>query len=87
MQLSCAQRSKFNQRKLVDLIAFCSSLQLKARFPKYSPVSVLDFGSGPGTAIWAVRELWPQATDRIVAIEPSDGMTVINQKLLYGTII
>jgi ribosomal protein RSM22 (predicted rRNA methylase) len=57
--------------------------ELKARYPNYRPVSVLDFGSGPGTALWAIRELWPQSSDRIVAIEPSDGMTAINQKLLY----
>lgn len=33
--------------------------ELSQRRPEFSPVSVLDAGSGPGTASWAAAELWP----------------------------
>jgi hypothetical protein len=32
-----------------------------ARAPSYQPRSMLDFGSGPGTAIWAAQEVGPAA--------------------------
>ena len=31
----------------------------KARIPDWKPVSMLDIGSGPGTALWAATEQWP----------------------------
>lgn len=34
----------------------------------------MDFGSGPGTAIWSARETWP-SLDNILAVEPSEAMT------------
>jgi ribosomal protein RSM22 (predicted rRNA methylase) len=33
--------------------------EVKKRIPHYNPTSMLDFGTGPGTAIWASRYLWP----------------------------
>jgi ribosomal protein RSM22 (predicted rRNA methylase) len=78
--------SSLSSKRKIAIAKLTHGPQLKARYPNYRPVSVLDFGSGPGTALWAIRELWPQSSDRIVAIEPSDGMTAINQKLLYGNV-
>lgn len=34
-------------------------LQVKERLPEWKPASMLDIGCGPGTAIWAAKELWP----------------------------
>ncbi len=30
--------------------------ELRLRLPDFAPRSMLDFGAGPGTAIWAARE-------------------------------
>ena len=30
--------------------------ELRLRLPDFAPASMLDFGAGPGTAIWAARE-------------------------------
>ena len=30
--------------------------ELRLRLPDFTPRSMLDFGAGPGTAIWAARE-------------------------------
>jgi ribosomal protein RSM22 (predicted rRNA methylase) len=32
---------------------------LHARIPQWQPTSMLDIGSGPGTALWAAIEQWP----------------------------
>jgi ribosomal protein RSM22 (predicted rRNA methylase) len=32
---------------------------VKARVPYWQPESMLDIGSGPGTALWAATEHWP----------------------------
>lgn len=34
-------------------------LQAAARCPSFAPVSILDIGSGPGTATWAALDAWP----------------------------
>lgn len=30
--------------------------ELRLRLPDFAPASMLDFGAGPGTAVWAARE-------------------------------
>uniref|UniRef100_A0A803LWN9 Uncharacterized protein n=1 Tax=Chenopodium quinoa TaxID=63459 RepID=A0A803LWN9_CHEQI len=47
---------------------------IKRRVPEFSPVNVLDFGSGTGSAFWALREVWPKSLERINLIEPSQSM-------------
>lgn len=32
---------------------------VKARIPDWQPTSMLDIGSGPGTALWAATQQWP----------------------------
>jgi len=44
---------------------------------------VIDFGSGPGTAVWAVARHWPKIK-RYILVEPSDAMVEISTKLLEG---
>jgi len=42
---------------------------------------LLDFGSGPATAILAAREVWPESLHEITAIEPSNDMMLAGNKL------
>jgi ribosomal protein RSM22 (predicted rRNA methylase) len=57
--------------------------EIKVRFPDFQPKVVLDFGSGPGTAVWAARELWPDIKEFHV-VEPSEAMTEVSKVLLDG---
>jgi ribosomal protein RSM22 (predicted rRNA methylase) len=42
--------------------------EVSARLPGLQPGSLLDIGSGPGTAAWAALEVWP-GLERITAVE------------------
>lgn len=48
--------------------------EIRRRVPDFSPVKVLDFGSGTGSAFWALREIWPRSLERVNLIEPSQSM-------------
>lgn len=37
-------------------------LQIQSVLPSFQPKSLLDIGSGPGTALWAAKTLWPTLT-------------------------
>ena len=50
-------------------------LELKYKCPDFRPSSCLDFGTGPGTAIWASHELWPDSIEKYLAVDLSDDMT------------
>lgn len=45
---------------------------------------MMDFGSGPGTAVWAACSVWTGQMKRILAVEPSSGMTDVAKKMLEG---
>ena len=55
--------------------------QLAVRAPSFAPRSMLDFGSGPGTASWAAASLWPGACTHLVGVEPSPGMRALADAL------
>jgi ribosomal protein RSM22 (predicted rRNA methylase) len=55
--------------------------EIKRRFPKFEPVNLMDFGTGPGTAIWAAKQIWPSITS-IKGVEASEDMIEINQQML-----
>ena len=44
---------------------------------------MLDFGSGPGTAIWSASQIWESIKD-ILSVEPSQGMTKVSEQILKG---
>lgn len=44
----------------------------------------MDFGSGPGTAIWSATEVWPEI-DKVIAVEPAEAMIDVAQRLCKGT--
>src|SRR5262249_29116614 len=41
--------------------------------PEFSPKTLLDFGAGPGTALWAVSDCWPDL-DAATLVEASPAM-------------
>eukprot|EP01130_Rhizamoeba_saxonica_P013464 TRINITY_DN5749_c0_g1_i2.p1 TRINITY_DN5749_c0_g1~~TRINITY_DN5749_c0_g1_i2.p1 ORF type:complete len:450 (-),score=118.02 TRINITY_DN5749_c0_g1_i2:1213-2562(-) len=57
--------------------------EISRRFQNFNPTSFLDFGSGPGTTIWAASQLW-SSIDNYLAIEPSPAMTGLSEKMLEG---
>ena len=43
------------------------------RRPEFAPHSLLDFGAGPGTALWAARDCWAEL-DRALLVEASSAI-------------
>ncbi|KAL4188221.1 hypothetical protein AMTRI_Chr09g22830 [Amborella trichopoda] len=56
--------------------------EVRRRLPDFSPSRVLDFGSGPGSALWALRENWPHSLERVNLVEPSPAMLRASGSLL-----
>ena len=62
--------------------------EVNARFNRtldWTPKTMLDFGTGPGTSIWAANEIWPSLQE-ITAVEPSSAMMDVALKLLPETV-
>lgn len=55
-------------------VALTPARQLSARVPSFRPQTLLDFGSGPGTASLAVASMWPASLRESVAVEISRDM-------------
>ncbi|KAI8887502.1 Rsm22-domain-containing protein [Backusella circina FSU 941] len=53
--------------------------ELSNRLPDFKPVSMLDFGTGPGTAIWAAREHFN--IDKCTAVDLSEDMLRVAEYL------
>lgn len=49
------------------------SLELSKRLPDFKPASVLDYGAGLGSSIWAAHDVYTDAT-RFAAVEPNRDM-------------
>lgn len=56
--------------------------EVSTRLPDFTPSRVLDYGSGPGTVLWAMREVWPDALEHVNLVEPSRAMTTACRTLL-----
>jgi ribosomal protein RSM22 (predicted rRNA methylase) len=54
-----------------------------ANLPGWQPASMLDFGSGTGSAIWAASDVWNVSPMSVVAVEPSRSMRQVAGHLLY----
>ncbi|KAG0603642.1 hypothetical protein M758_10G109700 [Ceratodon purpureus] len=56
--------------------------EVAARLPDFRPVRVLDYGSGPGTVLWAMREVWAEGVEHVNLVEPSRAMSTACRTLL-----
>ncbi|KAJ2716910.1 37S ribosomal protein S22 [Coemansia spiralis] len=56
--------------------------EIATRIPGFAPQSMLDFGSGPGTALWAAQELWRGAVRRYTGIDVSEAMIQCAERLI-----
>lgn len=52
--------------------------------PSFEPKSVLDFGSGMGTTIWATNQTWPNRVEEFMNIEISKEQQYLCEYLLRG---
>ncbi|XP_078447851.1 copper ion binding / methyltransferase isoform X2 [Wolffia australiana] len=59
--------------------------EVRRRLPDFCPSKVLDFGAGPGTAFWAIRDVWPRSIDHVNLVEPSKSMQRACQSLLQNS--
>jgi ribosomal protein RSM22 (predicted rRNA methylase) len=55
-----------------------------ARLPTWQPVSMLDIGSGPGTALWAALEQWPSLS-KLTAWEREPAFIDLGRRLAYAS--
>src|SRR5690606_38564514 len=53
--------------------------------PDFRPKTLLDIGAGPGTALWAVADLW-QGLDQTVLIEASDAARTTGRALVLDSL-
>ncbi|KAG7454991.1 hypothetical protein MATL_G00251760 [Megalops atlanticus] len=58
--------------------------EVKKRDPSFTPQSLLDFGSGVGTVLWAVRSVWGEAERESVCVDSSAAMNSLADLLLRG---
>lgn len=57
---------------------------VKARASNWQPVSMLDIGSGPGTALWAATEYWP-SLQRLTAWEREPAFLALGRQLAQAS--
>jgi ribosomal protein RSM22 (predicted rRNA methylase) len=55
-----------------------------ARIPNWQPQTMLDLGSGPGTALWAATEQWPTLRS-LAAWEREPAFIALGRELLRGS--
>jgi ribosomal protein RSM22 (predicted rRNA methylase) len=57
--------------------------EMKRLAPDLSPNSLLDLGAGPGTAMWAAREVWPGIA-RSTLMESNEPLLRLGERLASG---
>lgn len=58
--------------------------EVQARKPAWQPHTMLDAGAGPGTALWAAHELWPEL-EQVMLLEREEAMIALGQQLVAHT--
>ena len=56
--------------------------EISRRIPDFAPKSMLDFGSGPGTAIIAAHKHWSSSLNDIMAVDISQSMIEMAAELV-----
>lgn len=57
---------------------------IKKRDPSYAPLTMLDFGSGVGSSMWAMDHVWPHICREVVCVDISSDMNALADRLLRG---
>jgi hypothetical protein len=52
--------------------------------PGWRPVTMLDFGAGPATAVWAAQQVWRQQPLEALAVEPAGAMSWLGNEIQQG---
>jgi ribosomal protein RSM22 (predicted rRNA methylase) len=57
--------------------------ELYSRIPEFSPKGVLDFGTGPGTAIWALNSISPNGSSfpDVIGVDVNQNMLSVAEKI------
>lgn len=89
-------QKKFHIQKPADAIAYLSLrfpatyaqifsalLQISERVPNWQPKTILDIGCGPGTGIWAAKELWP-SLQTAMGIDRDTYFLSLAEEIHYG---
>ncbi|XP_076600592.1 ribosome assembly protein METTL17, mitochondrial [Chaetodon auriga] len=58
--------------------------EIKKRDPSFAPQSLLDFGSGLGTVVWASHSCWGDTLKEMVCVDSSGPMNILAERLLKG---
>src|SRR5947209_15698155 len=57
---------------------------VQKRRPGWQPRSLLDVGAGPGTAMWAASEVWPELA-QVTLLERDEAMMAFGKRLATHT--
>lgn len=55
--------------------------EVRAKVPQWTPRRMLDFGSGPGTAVWAAHSAWPEDLRTFTLVDRSPHMARLAKTL------
>ncbi|XP_069490128.1 ribosome assembly protein METTL17, mitochondrial isoform X2 [Ambystoma mexicanum] len=58
--------------------------EIQKRVPDFAPKTLLDFGSGAGTVIWAAHECWGSSIREYMCVDSSAEMNEMSELLLRG---
>ncbi|XP_065913795.1 ribosome assembly protein METTL17, mitochondrial-like isoform X2 [Dysidea avara] len=58
--------------------------EIRRRRPEFQPETVLDFGSGLGTAVWATNEIWNKSVYEYLCVDTSEEMENLAKILRKG---
>lgn len=58
--------------------------EIKKRDPTFAPKTLLDFGSGLGTVVWALHSCWGDSLKEMVCVDSSAPMNILAERLLKG---
>lgn len=61
-------------------------LKISRRDDGWAPMTMLDFGAGPGTAAWAARSVWSTTAMQVTAVEISSSMADIGYEILRDVV-
>ena len=63
---------------------FAVLIGLRDQLPAWRPKSLLDVGAGPGTALWAAAETWPDLQS-VTMLEREDGMIALGRRIAQAS--